>query len=88
MNAVIINIEMNRENHPGVNCRSTRPIVVWGVKMDGQEQQKLRQALLEVRQLYGGQSFVKSQSDIIAEVCDALYPNHWAFAAQGNTLTF
>ena len=88
MESVIINIEMERNSHYGIKCKDSRPIVIWGKELTNEDYLKLEQTLAEVRQLYGSQSFIKSQSEIITEVCDALYPGHWAFAAQGPGLTF
>lgn len=86
--AQIIMVRMKRTNPSGIVCNSDRPIVIWGETVSQETIDSLETALRDAQQLYGNQSFVKTQSDLIREVCDALFPRQWDFVSQGGTIEF
>lgn len=86
--AQIIRVDMKRANSSGIVCTSSRPIVIWGEPVTQAELDSLENTLSDMRQLYSEQSFGKTQSDIIREVCDRLFTARWDFASQGGTIEF
>ena len=86
--ALIINVNMKRYTPAGIVCNSLRTIVIWGGPVSQKQLDTLENALVDVRQLYFHEAFLKSQSDIIREVCDRIFPGRWDFVQQGGTIEF
>lgn len=87
--AVLLKITMRRANAAGINCKSTRPIVVLLDRVPQETMDKLESALSEAREIYSDQAFVKSQSAIITEVCNKILGrSNWQFTVQGGEIEF
>lgn len=86
--AKIIRIVSRRQAHTGIACINERSIVVWGDAAKGDTAEALMEALSDARQMLRCQAYSKSNDNIIAEVCDKLFPGNWAFTAQGGTIEF
>ena len=86
--AKIINVVLKRQAVTGVICSSTRQIVVWGPAAEGDTVDMLTASLIDAEQLLTDQTFTKTHSDIVRDVCNELFPNSWFFVAQGRTVEF
>ena len=87
--AVMVNITMHRQTPSGIDCKSSRPIVIYGSSVSRETLDKLEAALCEARQLYSNEAFVKSQSTIIAEVCNGQFGKAgWSCVVQGGEIEF
>ena len=86
--AKIINVVLKRQAVTGVICSSTRQIVVWGPAAEGDTVDMLTASLIDAEQLLTDQTFTKTHSDIVCDVCNELFPNSWDFVAQGGTVEF
>ena len=87
--AVLLKVTMRRTNAAGISCKSTRPIVILADQVPRETMDKLESALSEAREIYSEQAFVKSQSNIITEVCDkVLGRGKWQFTVQGGEIEF
>ena len=86
--AKIIKITLRLQSHTGIACVSDRKIVVWGPAAQGDVLETLMKAISDAKQTLAEQSLIKSNADVIREVCDRLFPDSWDFAAQGGTLEF
>lgn len=86
--AKIINVVLKRQAVTGVICSSTRQIVVWGPAAECDTVDMLTASLIDAEQLLTDQTFTKTHSDIVRDVCNELFPNSWDFVAQGGTVEF
>jgi len=87
--AVLLKTTMRRTTTSGINCKSTKPIVILSDQVSQGTMDKLKSALSEAREIYSEEAFVKSQSDIITEVYNkVLGCGKWQFTVQGGEIEF
>lgn len=86
--AKIIRIVSRRQAHTGIACINERSVSPDNNAAKGDTAEALMEALSDAQQMLRCQAYSKSNDNIIAEVCDKLFPGNWAFTAQGGTIEF
>jgi len=87
--AVLLKTTMRRTTEAGINCKSTRLIVILSDQVPQGTMDKLKSALSEAREIYSKEAFAKSQSDIITEVCNKILGcGKWQLTVQGGEIEF